>query len=203
MKTIGDVAGGSVIPALARSAAVTARLLAAGQIMLPRTHVGSRLPFADGGVSVVYLETALRNASTTDPATLVMAFRLRFIGRQPLLHRVFQLESVANTPTFAGFPGFRYKLWVVDAATGTYRGMYEFDGAAQAERYAATLSKLLRLVSQPGSVRYHVSPGVRLDTFLRDPSSVGKPAPSGADAWWRLAQPAVVSLRTAAGRTSG
>jgi hypothetical protein len=194
--------GGSVVPALVRSAAVTSRLLAARRIVLPRANVGGRLQFGDGGVSVIYLETALRNAPTTEPAMLVMAFQLRLIGRQPLAHKLFQLASVVSTPSFAGFPGFRSKLFVADPATGTYRGVYEFDSAVHAERYAATLSRLLGLVSVPGSVQYHIVPVLRRDTLLRDPNRAGEVDPSGADAWWHPVEPVVVPLRSPAVETS-
>jgi hypothetical protein len=166
------------------------RLVAARRIAVPRGNVGSRLEFADGGAGVVYLEMVRHGMPTTDPATLVMAFRLRFIGRQPLLHKLFQLDSTMNAPTFAGSPGFRTKPWAYDPDNTTYRGIYEWDDAAQAERYAATVSKLIGIVSVPGSVRYHIAPGVHLDTFLRDPTSTGEVDPSASNAWWWLQQPA-------------
>ena len=53
MKTTQEGAGKRVTPANVRSAVVTARLLAARKVTRPRIHVGSRLRFADGGVSVV------------------------------------------------------------------------------------------------------------------------------------------------------
>ncbi len=31
-----------------------------------------------------------------------------------------------HTPLFAGFPGFRSKLWIDDVETGVYRGVYEW-----------------------------------------------------------------------------
>ena len=81
-------------------------------------------------------------------------------------------------------PGFRSKLWITDQRTGVYRGVYDWDGAGRAETYATTLTALLRLVCVPGSVGFHVEPGVRRDDFLHHPGSpaVGedRPAPRRA-----------------------
>ena len=60
-----------------------------------------------------------------------------------------------------GFPGFWSKLWISDPATGTYRGLYAWDGAERAVDYADHLVRLLTpcrpvarsaTTSLPGSV---------------------------------------------------
>ena len=51
----------------------------------------------------------------------------------------------------------------------TYRGVYEWDGAARAEHYARALWRVLALVCEPGSIDYRVLPGTRRDV-LRGPS---------------------------------
>lgn len=122
-------------------------------------------------------------ADSREPAVLLVQFRLRLLGRHRLLHELFRAESIANTPLFAGFPGFRSKLWLCDDASGLYRGIYEWEGAERATFYAETLSKLLRLVSVPGTVRYHVVAGIRRDDFLRDPRAIA-PATSDSQQSW-------------------
>jgi hypothetical protein len=159
-------------------------LLARHRLWLPEDYVGRELRFADRTTSRVYRETVLVGVRTTDPALLVVRFRLRVIGDNRWLHALFRAESILNTPLFAGFPGFRSKLWATDLRTGFYRGVYQWDGAELATSYASTLCGLLRLLSVPGSVSYHVVPGVRRDEFLRDPGVVG-PA-SDQDGWWAL-----------------
>ena len=52
-----------------------------------------------------------------------------------LAHALFRFESVFSTPLFVGFPGFVSKLWVAHDSSGTYRGVYEWDGATLAEDY--------------------------------------------------------------------
>jgi hypothetical protein len=136
----------------------------------------------------VYRETTRLSAPTRRPTLLVVRFRLRLIGNSKLLHAAFRVESILNTVLFAGFPGFRTKLWCTDERTGVYRGVYEWDGADRATSYARTLSGLLRLVSEPGSVRFHVVPGVRRDDFLRYPQVIGSQQAPSAEAWWLLSR---------------
>lgn len=106
-----------------------------------------------------------------------------------MLHGLFRRECVLHTPLFAGFPGFRSKLWLSDTTTGIYRGMYQWDGPDRAVTYAETLARLLRPVCVPGSVRYRVVPGVVRDDFLRDPDAAGAVGRGTEDAWWLLDRP--------------
>jgi hypothetical protein len=163
------------------SAAATGRLIAGGRLAQPGTHLAWRLVFADGTTSFVFRETALHGIPPADPAVLVVQFRLRMVGTSPLWHALFRRECVLHTPLFAGFQGFRSKLWLTDLRTGVYRGLYQWDGADLAVDYAATLTRLLRAVSVAGSVDHHVLPGIRRDDLLRDPARV-----SGGREWWRL-----------------
>lgn len=179
---------GATVRHFARSAVETAWLLAGGRLRAPRAWLGRRLTFADGTTSLVFRETAMAGVPIADPAVLVVQFRLRLIGTNRLAHGLFWRECLLHTPLFAGFPGFRTKLWLSDVQTGVYRGVYEWDGADRAVAYAETLARLLRLVSQRGSVRYHVVPGLRRDDLL-----AGMAARFRGREWWRLvAMPSAV-----------
>jgi hypothetical protein len=179
--------GRGTVGAFARSAAATGRLLATGRLASPRTYVGRRLGFADGTASLVFRETAIRGGDPRDPVVLVVQFRLRVVGRSRLLHALFRRECILHTPLFAGFPGFRSKLWISDTDTGVYRGLYEWDGAGRAVHYADQLVRLLALFSTRGSVRYHVVPGLRREEFLRGPAPAAAGQGREADGWWRPA----------------
>jgi hypothetical protein len=177
------------VAAFARSAVATGRLMAAGRLASPGTYLGRCLGFADGTTSFVFRETAVRDRDPRDPAVLVVQFRLRAFGHRRWLHALFRRECILHTPLFAGFPGFKSKLWISDTATGTYRGLYEWDGAEGAVDYADHLVRLLIPLSTRGSVRYHVIPGIRRqDLFGASGPAVTGQEP-GADAWWRLAEP--------------
>jgi hypothetical protein len=148
--------------------------------------LGARLRFADGSSSFVFRETAVTQVGTSDPTLLVIQFRLAALGSNGPLHAAFRRECVLHTPLFAGFPGFRSKLWIDDVETGVYRGVYQWQGGELARHYAARMVALLAPFSNAGTARYHVVEGVRRDEFLLHPEV----APAHAeDAWWRLAEP--------------
>lgn len=148
-----------VLVSVARCATSTVRLLAARRLAMPRDRVGTEFAFADGSRSVVFRETVARNRSPEESVLLLVSFRLRFIGRNRLAHKVFRVTCVVDTPLFAGFPGFRSKYWLADLETGDYRGAYDWNGAAAAEHYARVLSRILALVTVLGSVRWRIVPG--------------------------------------------
>jgi hypothetical protein len=175
----------AALRALAGCFASTARLLWQRRMHLPRGRVGMRLRFADGTSGRVYRETVVDRGPTLDPCTLIVEFRLRAVrGRG---HSAFRLESMLNTPLFAGFPGFVSKLWLAHDERGRYRGVYEWDGPRLAENYARALWRVLALVSVPGSVHYVVLPGLRRDELVARPDVLAGAAADTA-AWWRLAE---------------
>ena len=174
----------AVLRALAGCFASTVRLLWQRRMHLPRGRAGMRLRFADGTSGRVYRETVVDRGPTLDPCVLIVEFRLRAVrGRG---HAAFRLESVLNTPLFAGFPGFVSKLWLAHDERGRYRGVYEWDGPRLAENYARALWRVLALVSVPGSIHYVVLPGLRRDVLLERPHVLASAAADAA--WWRLAE---------------
>jgi hypothetical protein len=166
------------IVAVARCVITTMRLLATRRIRQPRDRVGEVLHFADGTSARVYRETVVPRADVTQPAALVVEFRLRWV-RGDSAHALFRAESLLNTPLFVGFPGFVSKLWLTHDRGGFYRGVYEWDGAELAHAYARALWRILALVSDRDSIHYTVIPGsTRAELLASEP---------GQDtAWWRV-----------------
>lgn len=163
-------------------------MLARRQVHLPRGNVGRMLRFADGSTARVYRETTVDGGPPADPCLLLVAFRIRLL-RGPA-HRLFEAESLLNTPLFVGFPGFVSKLWCAHDANGYYRGLYEWDGPDRARGYATKLWRVLELISVPGSIGFKVLPGLGRDEVLAEPARM-QVADTGSDgAWWRLAAPA-------------
>ena len=172
---------------LLRCVAGTATLLARRRAHLPRRLVGMHLQFADGTSACVFRVTTVDRAEPQDPCLLVVRFRLRLLrGRW---HRLFRCECILNTPLFVGFPGFVSKLWLDRDAHDDYRGLYEWDGAASAARYAGSLWRVLALVCPRGAVDYVVLPGLRRADMLDDPALL-VPLDAAGDAWWRVIAPA-------------
>ncbi len=133
----------------------------------------------------MYRETVLDVDRVHRPCTLIVGFRLRFVhGR--LLHKLFRVESLLNTPLFVGFPGFVSKLWLANDGNDRYRGVYEWDGADRAEHYARCLWRVLALVSEPDSIGYVVAPGARRDDALENPALLATPSGAPVPSWARL-----------------
>ncbi|MVU78358.1 hypothetical protein GPX89_14020 [Nocardia sp. ET3-3] len=171
---------GQAALAVARCVAATVGLLARRRIHIPRGNVGLRLGFADGTTAAVFRETEIAGASRRDPCILVVEFTLRGVrGRG---HALFRRESLLNTILFAGFPGLITKLWLAHDQRGAYRGLYEWDAPALAESYARALWGILALVSVPGSIRYHVIPGLGRDELF---AAAGTFAEDSSRPWWR------------------
>lgn len=169
--------------AVGRCFAASVMMLARGQVHGPRENVGRVIRFADGTTGRVYRETVVTK-SPADPCFLVVSFRLRRVrGRG---HALFRMESILNTPLFVGFPGFVSKLWLAHDEHGVYGGLYEWDGADRAERYARSLWRVLELVSEDESIDYRVLPGLTRADVLADPAVLDGYAPAEKDAWWRV-----------------
>jgi Polyketide cyclase / dehydrase and lipid transport len=176
--------GGKALADFAACARTWCGLAARHRLVSPGEHVGTWLSFRDGTSSRVFRETALGGVRTREPVLLVIQFRLAALGSSRLLHAAFRRECVLHTPLFAGFPGFRSKLWLDDVRTGVYRGVYEWDGADLARAYARRMLGLLAPFATRGTARSHVVERLRRDDFLRDPDLA--PGDRGDD-WWRPA----------------
>jgi hypothetical protein len=150
----------------------------------PADHIGATLSFRDGTTSRVFRETLVVRAATVDPVLLVIRFRLAFLDDLGPLHAGFRRECLIHTPLFAGFPGFRSKLWLEDEDTRVYRGVYQWDGERDAAGYAARMVGLLAPFSNRGTARSHVVPGLTRSDFLLDPDVT---TGGESDGWWRLA----------------
>ena len=167
-----------------RCIGMSAAMLAGRRLRMPRENVDMRLRFADGTTGRVYRETAVADRPVADPCVLLVTFRLRLV--RGWWHAAFRAESLLNTPLFVGYPGFVSKLWLAHDNNGAYRGVYQWDGAGSAERYARSLWRVLALVSVPGSIHYRVVPGLRRDEVIASPQLLDTVAPGDLNAWWRL-----------------
>lgn len=158
-------------------------LLAHHRIHQPPNHLGLYMRFADGTSSRVYRETVIDRELVTDPCVLIVGFRLRFL--RGFGHTIFRWESMLNMPLFIGFPGYVSKLWMAHDQNHLYRGVYEWNGAERAERYARSLWRVLAIGSVPGTISYRVIPSLHRDDVLADPRLLDGVAPDDAAAWWR------------------
>lgn len=157
-------------------------LLARGRIRQPKSPVGRWVRFGDGTAARAYRETVIEREPPADPAVLVVTFRLRGV-RSERAHALFRLESELNTLWFAGFPGLCSKVWFAHDERGAYRGLYQWDGPGRASDYARALSRVLALVSEPGSIHYQVLPGLWCEQLFDDERCRAQLPNAGQ--WWR------------------
>lgn len=171
--------------AVSRSLPGFGRIALARRIHQPRRHVGGRLTFANGSCAEVFRETTVDALHDEDPVVLVVEFRLHRLPR--LVHRLFELVSVLFTPLFAGFGGFVSKLWLRRDEDDVYRGIYEWDGADRATRYAEAIRSILSVVSVPGSVDFHVVPATTRSRYIAHSEELADSAePTDSTDWWRV-----------------
>lgn len=185
---------------LGRCAVRTCMFVAQHRLHQPAGNVGREMTFGDASQAAVYRETTVDQSDPARPAVLVVGFRLRRV-RRPWAHWAFRRESLLNTVLFAGFAGFVSKLWLRQDENGLYRGIYQWDGADQAEAYVRSLWWALALVSDRDSIRYAVLPGLHRAEFV-DVASTLELSPlsrsSGPQFWW---QPIASSARRAPRRS--
>src|SRR3954452_20637627 len=153
----------NTIPQLALSSARRwVHLVRTGAIARTCERVGMDYRIDRGGTYRVFRDTRSHDGTADPSAVLVVGFRLRVIGSNPVLHWLFQRVCLMTTPFWSGFRGFRVKLWMVDPATKNYLGIYEWAGEDNALSYVEALVRVLRPLSAKDSVWYELYPAQEL-----------------------------------------
>lgn len=143
------------------------RLLRRSQLRLQQTGLGLRYRLFDGRCYQVFRDT-IAPSDDQPPTVIEVTFELKLIGSARAPHWLFQRLCILTTPFWSGFDGFAVKLWMVHPETCRYAGIYQWGGAAAAQRYLDFLLPVLRVVSVPGSVSYRLHPHTALADFLRE-----------------------------------
>jgi hypothetical protein len=131
--------------------------------------VGASVTLPDGRQFEVFRESKRDGVPGPEQVTLVVWFRLRAIPAGARVRRyLFERLCLVNTLLFAGFDGYRMKLWMVNADTSDYAGLYSWRSADEAETYARYIVGVLSAFSQRGSLGYQVLPGPALEACFGD-----------------------------------
>ncbi len=128
-----------------------------GRLRFPRGRIGEVITLPDGTRGRVFRQ-ALHAPAAGQPDQPGARFHVRFhvAGMSPQANVLFSLLPI---PFFAGLPGFRGKLWLLDEATGDFHGLYEWQTVAAAEAYAHSFAmRFMTGRSIPGSVAYDITP---------------------------------------------
>jgi len=149
-----------------RCAVHTARLLEERHLHLRRSRTGVSVSLPDGRSFMVFRESYCDTGESAAPVVLAVWFHLWSIPPGAVRRRwLFEHLCILNTVLFAGFDGFLVKLWMVDAATSDYAGLYSWASAREAERYGHYITAILGPLSTRGSVGFEIVTDSTLEDF--------------------------------------
>lgn len=124
-----------------------------GRVELPRKRVGSYI-ILDDGEWLVLREMVIRPFENMPVAEAIFRPRFHVKGMSPKVNEWFSWLPI---PFFAGLPGFRRKLWLLDPASGDFSGYYEWQTLENTETYAQSFAmRFMTNRSVPGSVSARV-----------------------------------------------
>ena len=93
-----------------------------------------------------------KNRSKRQKTTLIVQFQISSMTPNQNIR-----FSRIPIPFFAGLPGFRSKLWLVDEQRGYYQGIYEWDTEKDAQKYASSFAmNFMKRRAVPGTVTYEI-----------------------------------------------
>lgn len=120
-----------------------------------RQRLGQIVTADDGQSYTIFREIVVKpRPDQPEKPGAVFILRFRVANLSPRQNRLFSLLPI---PLYAGFPGFRSKLYTINGSC--CQSIYEFDTVQDAEAYAR--SAALRFItwrSAPGSVSQQIVP---------------------------------------------
>jgi len=67
-----------------------------------------------------------------------------------------------------GFPGFGYKIWMIDWETNYWQGIYEFDNTAAIDQYKKSfVLGMMNKRAISDTISYHVLPDTDIREYVR------------------------------------
>ncbi|MGD9712706.1 MAG: hypothetical protein AB7V46_11630 [Thermomicrobiales bacterium] len=167
------------IPLLAFQSALTfSKLLLNRQLHRRQELVGTTYSIEGAGDFTVFRNTVSDTETQEEPVVLVVGFALKGIHSSSIGHWLFQRVCLLTTPFWSGLPGFKVKLWMVDAQTKRYLGIYDWRGELHARRYVEALVRVLTPLSTENSVWFRLMPGNSLEEYLNVRRLALSPCPS-------------------------
>jgi hypothetical protein len=162
-----ETEGHGLVRAAAACAVRTLRLLIVRRLHLRRDRLGNQFRLPDGRHYEVFRESTCDGSPSVHPVTLAVWFHLRGVPAGARARRfLFERGSIFNTLLFAGFDGYRVKLWMVDPVTSDYAGLYSFASEDTARTYGRYITAVLRPLSVPRSVGFEILPDLALEDYL-------------------------------------
>ena len=131
--------------------------LLGGRLHFLRDRIGETLTMENGQEFTIFRQVIV-DPGKGQPEEPGAVFRVRFrvANMSPEQNKRFSLLPI---PFFVGLPGFRSKLWTLNAASGLFQGIYEWDTIQDVQNYASSFAmRFMTRRSVPGSVSHQVIP---------------------------------------------
>jgi hypothetical protein len=134
-----------------------------GRVRFPSGRVGTHI-FLDDGKWMVLRELVITQCGVSSGPEIVFRPRFHVKGMSPKVNEWFSWLPI---PFFAGLPGFRRKLWLLDPVSGDFSGYYEWQTVDDANNYAQSFAmRFMTARSVPGSVSVRLIPAGPSTTLL-------------------------------------
>jgi hypothetical protein len=136
------------------------------RIVFTGTETGRRIEMPDGHCYTIFRHMQrVRNIDTTG-AVFMVKFRFRKFNDE--FNRMLSLIPV---PMIAGFPGFMDKIWLKNADTGFWYGLYQWENEEQINRYRVSfvLGMMIRRADQ-STVSFQTISDCSVQDFLAEHS---------------------------------
>ncbi len=101
------------------------------RLRFPREFQGRSIRMEDGLTFKIFRQMRLKTRNQSAAGSiLIVRFQFKRFG-----HKANMLLSRIPILLIAGFPGFRYKIWMIDWETDYWQGIYEFANTAAIDKY--------------------------------------------------------------------
>lgn len=128
-------------------------------------YIGHLVRMPDGQEFTIFRHVTLdKKDGTAADGMPVLVVRFRFARGSQRFNR---WTSLLPIPLIVGFPGFREKLWMVDAETGYWQGVYQWESDAAAQEYMDSF--VLSVVNRravPGTITCDVATHMPVSEFI-------------------------------------
>ncbi len=134
------------------------------RLRFPHDFKDKTIRMEDGLQFKIFRQMQLKTKNHVTPGTiLVVRFRFKKYSHE----RNMRLSRIPIL-LIAGFPGFRYKMWMIDWETGFWQGVYEFEDSVAIEKYRKSfVLGLMNRRAADNTVTYHIIPDTNIDDYVR------------------------------------
>jgi len=130
--------------------------IVSGRFRLLKERVGEVVTAPDGTKFTVFRQARLTPPGNPTPPGARFTVRFHVQNMTPERNKTFSLLTI---PFFAGMPGFRSKLWLVDEKGGDFMGIYRWQTEDDARRYSQSFAmEFMTKRSEEGSVSFTIEP---------------------------------------------